>query len=98
MRAGPLNKVVTLANATTTTPDSDGLYAALDPDTVHAAIDVQAPFNGDRITTAIIRLRYHPDVTLETKITHGTTEWFVKGIQNVQMQNVELRLLCESVA
>ncbi len=98
MDIGKLNKRVTLANATTTTPDSDGMYAALSPDTVWAAIEPLAPQNtGDRVTTHAVRLRYHPQVTLETKITYGTRELFVKGIQNVGERNRELRLLCEEV-
>lgn len=102
MRAGPLNKWVSLANATTTTPDSDGMYAALDPPHVFAAIEEQPPFNsGDRVTAAIVRMRFHPQVTVDTMITHTTPTitkmWFVKAVQNVGERNDELRLYCETV-
>jgi hypothetical protein len=33
----------------------------------------------------------------DTRVVFGTRELFVKSLQNVDEQNVELRLLCEEV-
>ena len=98
MEIGVFRHRVSLANAPTTTPDSDGFYADLSPSSVWASIEPFAPQNGDRVTTHLVRMRYHAGVTLETKITFGSRQLFVKGIQNVQERNEELRLLCEEVA
>ncbi len=98
MRAGPLNKWGDLANSPTEPGDDDGFYAPLNPARVPMAIESVAPGNSDgRVSMHIVRMRYHPGVTLETRITVGTKQLFVKGIQDVNQQGVEMRLFCEEV-
>lgn len=108
MRAGPLNKWVTLSRCPVTTPDSDGFFEALDPEGVWAAIEPMAPSANDRTISHIVRMRFHPGVTVDTRIVYATTapnnpaitmtrELFVKGVQNVLERNDEMRLYCEEV-
>jgi len=97
MRAGLRDKLVGLANATRTTPDSDGMYSDLSPATVWASIEPLTPQNTDRLVTSLVTMPYHSGVSVDTRITYGTRELFVKGVQHVSERGVELRLLCEEV-
>jgi len=50
----------------------------------------------------LISMRYHPQVTMETRIVYQASgaaprEFFVRGFQNLDEQNAEMRLLCEEV-
>ncbi len=42
-------------------------------------------------------MRYHPQVTIDTRILFGARQLFVKGVQNVGERNRELRCVCEEV-
>lgn len=103
LQAGKLNRKVSLSNATTTTPDADGMFSALTPEIVWAAIQPAPPQGvGDRAILHNVTIRYHAQVGLETRLIYedplkGTRQLFVRGIQNVDEQNVEMRLLCEEV-
>lgn len=71
------------------------------PDMVFAAIEPAAPgaFDEEKITH-IVTIDYHPDVTLNTRVVlpdDGDRMLWVKGIQDVEMRHIELRLLCEEV-
>lgn len=95
MFAGRLRHFVSLKN----TSDSNGAYdLVLDPEYTWAAIEPLAPGNGGRLTTFVVTMRYHPQVTVDTQITHDGRLLYVKGVQDVQEQHRELRLLCEEAA
>jgi head-tail adaptor len=97
MRAGRLTKWVTLANQPDQPDDADGFFEALDPAGVWAGIRPLPPAADGRTLQHEVEMRYHPQVTMDTRILYGTRELFVKGFQNVDDRNVELRLLCEEV-
>lgn len=97
MRAGKLDKWVTLSQSPQTPNDSNGFFEALSPEGVFASIQPLSPSADGRTVSSLVTMRYHPDVTMDTRIVFGTRELFVKGVQNVDEQNVELRLLCEEV-
>jgi head-tail adaptor len=99
MRPGRLDKWVTLSKAPDTTPDSDGFFEALSPAGVWAQIDPYQPWESDGVRTqsATVFIRYHPQVTLDTRILYGTRELFVKGVQNINEKGAWMRLYCEEV-
>lgn len=97
MNAGKRRHLVTLANAPVTSGDADGFYEPLDPASVFVSIEPAAPGTSDstRIQAHFVTMPYHPQVTVETRILFGTRELFVKGVQNVEERNRELRCYCE---
>jgi head-tail adaptor len=99
MRPGRLNKWVTLANAPDSTPDSDGFFEPLSPPGVWAQIDPFPPLEADseRTQAHTVIIRYHPQVTMDTRILFGTRELFVKGVQNINEKGAWMRLHCEEV-
>lgn len=103
MRPGRLNKWVTLSRSPQTTPDSDGFFEDLDPAGVWASIQPLQPQGDGRSIFHYVTMRFHPQVTVDTRILHGTRadgsprELFVRGVQNVDERNVEMRLYCEEV-
>ena len=96
MRAGRLTKWVTLSRSPQATNDSDGFFEALDPPGVWAAI-APASSGEERTLLHDVQMRYHPQVSIDTRILYGTRQLFVKGMQNVNEQNVELLLQCEEI-
>lgn len=102
MRAGKLNKPVTLGNKPTVTNDADGFYEALSPESVMAAI-VPSGASDERTTTHAVTIRYHPQVSVDTRVLYfdpvknRNRELFVRQVVNVNEQNAELRLLCEEI-
>jgi SPP1 family predicted phage head-tail adaptor len=48
-------------------------------------------------TTHIVTIRYHAQVTFNTRITHKGRHLYVRGIQNPDERNIDLVLLCEEV-
>jgi head-tail adaptor len=79
-------------------PVEDGTPVVFNPDYVWASILPAAPgaFDENK-TTHIVTMRYHPQVTFNTRILHRDRQLFVRGIQNVEERNLELVLLCEEV-
>jgi hypothetical protein len=92
-RAGDYNKWVTLSEG------RDDNWTPLSPEGSWAAIEPQAPgTSGDqRSVTHLVRLPFHPGVTVDSKVTYDGRDLFVRGYQNVNEDGVELRLLCEEV-
>lgn len=97
---------VRLSRSPTASGDSDGYWEPLVPERVWAAVDPIG--NVDRVMTSLVTLRYHPQVTMDTRIVigpmdadrhllPGARELIVKGFQNVEDLGVELRLTCEEV-
>lgn len=103
MRLPPLRHWVTLANAPNTTPDSDGFYTDLDPAGVYAAIEPQSPGQNGRTLTHLVTMRFHPQVTMDTRILFydavllRNRSLMVTGVQNIENRNIALRCLCEEV-
>ena len=98
MRAGELKQWVTLWAAPDSTPDSDGFFEALSPPGCWAGIQPLPPGRSeDRILAHAVTMRYHPQVTVDTRLLFGTRELFVKGVQDVGEQHAELHLYCEEV-
>src|SRR4051812_40385027 len=100
MRAGPTNKWVTLARY----PDDDDETRGtpLNPEGVWAAIEPLPPGLTDgRMLSHLVRMRFHPQVTVDTKIDYvdarlgRTRQLFVRGLQSVNEAGDELQLLCE---
>lgn len=97
LRAGKLNKWVSLSQRPQSSPDSDGFWDPLEPEYTWASITPFAPGAELNTTQAVIVLRYRSDITFDTRIVYGTRQFFVRGIQNVDEKDVELQLLCEEV-
>ena len=97
MRPGRMNKWVTLAKQPDTTPDSDGFFEDLDPKGAWAQIQPLPPQDDGRNRGHLVTIRYRSDITVEVCVFYGERQLFVKGIENVNEQNAELRLYCEEV-
>lgn len=97
MRVGRMNKWVTLSRAPQTTNDSDGFFEPLVPAGVWVAIEpLDATISdGTRIQASRVTMRYHSQVTVDTRILYGTRELFVKGVQDVNEAHNQMVLFCE---
>jgi hypothetical protein len=94
MDVGMLRHTVTLDD-----PVPDGTPVTFVPSGVKCSLERGAPgsFDEQKVTYQV-RMRYHPQITFNTRITtEDGRQLFVRGIQNVDMKNVELLLLCEEV-
>lgn len=84
-------------------PVEDGTPVVFEPARVKAAIEPLAPGSFDEERTSLqVTMRYHPQVTFNTRLRFTDRsglahQIFVRGIQNVQMLNRELVLFCEEV-
>jgi len=84
-------------------PVDDGTPVVFSPSRVKCAIEPSAPSTIDENhVTHLVQMRYHPQVTFNTRITfvdkQGLTHrLFVRGYQNRFMESRELALLCEEV-
>lgn len=74
-----------------------GSRAALVPHRIRAAIEPLPPSQDDRRTMHYVTIRYHAGVTLDTVIGFRGRELYVRGVQNVEERNVEMRLYCEEI-
>ena len=99
-RLGRLNKWVTLANKQ---EETDEDFTDLEPNGVWAEITPQLVVgDASRTVQHIVRMRWHPQVSLDTRITYRadatrTQVLFVRGYQNVQMDDDILQLSCEEI-
>jgi SPP1 family predicted phage head-tail adaptor len=105
---GAFEKRVTLENETNTA-DGDGgttsTFTAIDPGTVWASIRPsvaamrEQPIAGtvQATTTHVVEMRYHASVTTKTRITYGSRYLFVRGVENVNEENVLTRCYCDEV-
>ncbi len=97
-------KYVALARAPQTTNDSDGYWEPLNP--ANAWCSIQPAFGqGDgRITEHLIEMRFHAQVTVDTRIVYTDPvlsrdrQFFVRGVQNIDEANDLIRLACEETA
>ena len=92
---GLLNKRVSLYQSRR--DDGDPIGDPLLPRDVWAQIDNQG-ITEARTFTHLMTIRYHPDVTIDTVAVYKGRTLFVRSVQNVNEDNVEMRLLCEEVA
>lgn len=93
MNAGALRHYVKLENPVEHEP-----AVLLIPGYVWAEVAPTSPGALDeRKTTHQVRMRYHPQVTFNTRITHRGRFLYVRGIQNIEERNTELVLYCEEV-
>lgn len=104
MRNGPCNKWVTLARWPDTEDEDRG--TPLSPEGVWAAIEPFPPggSESDRTITHLVRMRYHPQVTQDTRVlyvdarSNQSRALYVRGVQTVDERGDEMRLLCEEIA
>jgi head-tail adaptor len=97
VQVGRHNCRVTLWKGPTESNDADGFLEALSPPSWWCAIQPLPPQGDGRTITSLVSGRYHPQVTVDTIIKYGTRELAVRGVQNVDERNRELRLLCDEV-
>ena len=97
---GRLNKWVTLANKQ---EESDEDFTPLEPEGAWAAITPQLVVgDASRSVQHIVRMRWHPQVSLDTRITYRADatrrqDLYVRGFQNVEMDDDMVQLYCEEV-
>jgi hypothetical protein len=97
-RAGDYARYVTLSKRDQTTGD-DATFVPLASPNEWVAIEPAAPSTlGDaRVIQHLVRLRYRSDVTIDCCVTYLGRQLFVRGIQNVNEDDSELRLYCEEI-
>jgi SPP1 family predicted phage head-tail adaptor len=107
LNIGKLQHRVTLENPGLNVPDGDGGYTqswtALSPSPVWAAIAPATARDLERLVanavqstaTHIVTCRYHPQITTQTRLTFNGRILNVRGVQNLDELNVEMRLACE---
>lgn len=90
-------------------PDNEGGYTQsripLVPSPVWASVESATPHALERTIAStieakashIVRMRYHPQVNTQTRLTFNGRILNVKGVQNQNEQNEELVLTCEEV-
>lgn len=68
------------------------------PAQIRAAIQPSAPgaFDEQKVTHHVT-VRYHPQISFNTRIRHDGRSLYVRGIQNVDERNRVQMLLCEEV-
>lgn len=93
VKFGELRHRVTLDD-----PVPDGTPVVFVPSEVWASIEPGSPgaFDEQKVTHRV-EIRYHPQVTFNTRITHRSRQLFVRGIQNVDERNERQILYCEEV-
>lgn len=100
-----MNRYVSLSQAPQSSPDSNGFFEALSPATAWCAIQPLGVALQDetRIQTSRVTMRFHPQVTIDTRIVYvdnaigRTRELFVKSVQNTDDAGDELVLQCDEV-
>jgi len=95
VEVGLLNKRVSLYESRR--DDMNPIGDPLIPRDVWAQIDNQG-ITEARTFTHLMTIRYHPQVTIDTVAVYKNRNLFVRSVQNVGEDNVEMRLLVEEVA
>jgi head-tail adaptor len=105
---GRSSHLVELSQSPREAPANDPYFEPLSPARVWATVQPGSPGNDGRSIWHLVTMRYHKQVTMDTRIVlvHKTREiegrevpreLFVKGFQNVDERDDELKLLCEEV-
>jgi SPP1 family predicted phage head-tail adaptor len=120
VNVGTLRHSVTLERPGAAVPDADGgftqTWTALTPATVWAEIKPATARELERVVASavqstashLVTIRYHPEVTTETRITKGrrnangslasgSREFHIQGVQNPDERNIALVLVCTEV-
>lgn len=109
MSIGDERHLVRLQNPVTTIPDGDGgftqTWADLTPATWHVSItpatarDLERVAAGTVLSTAtyILRGKFHPQVTTQTRVLFGARAFSVTGDMNPGEQNIDMILVCVEV-
>lgn len=100
---------LTLEAPGTPVPDGAGGYietfAPLTPPEVWGAVEPMSQADLERVSgstveataTHLITLPFHPEVTVQTRVTYHGRTFLVQSIRNVLERNVTLELTCEEV-
>lgn len=108
LKAGDLNHSVVLENPSTT-PDGDGgftqTWTALSPSPVWASVLPATSGRMERLVgstveagaTHLVEMRYHPGVTIKTRVTLGSRHLQVINVQNVDERSEVTRLTCVEI-
>ena len=101
MRSSTLNLWVTLDNKVENQSVTE-MWHTLNPPGVWASIQPLSPSDDGRSLHHAVTIRFHPEVGVDTRMTYvdpqGRTRYlFVQGIQDIGLQNVELRCVCDEV-
>lgn len=97
MNVGRMRHTVTLTDIPDATP------VTYSPTTMKCSIEPLSPGSADDLrVTHRVEMWFNPQVSFQTKLVFtdkdgGVHDLLVKGIQNVEMLNRELVLLCEEV-
>lgn len=96
-------------DAPTQVPDGKGGYtetvAPLTPAAVWGAVEPMSQADLERVSgstveataTHLITLPFHPQVTVQTRVTYHGRLFLVQSVRNVQERNITLELTCEEV-
>jgi SPP1 family predicted phage head-tail adaptor len=105
--SGARRQLVTLENQSVVGLDGDGGYtttwAPLTPPTLFAAmtteVQTERAQSGTVVATATytVRMPYHPQVTMQTRLTFNGRILQVISRKNVDERNIELELVCTEV-
>lgn len=103
---GRYNRFVTLSQSPQVTDDSDGFFEDLSPREAWVYIQPVGS-GGERTTSHVVEMRYHPQVTVDTRIVYEdarrpdgktTRQLFVRSVVDVDDRGDTMRLECEEVA
>jgi head-tail adaptor len=104
INAGRMNRYVSLSQKPQVTNDADGYWEPLNPTNAWCRLQPVPPGTGDgRAILHQVTMRFHPQVTMDTKLTYydevllRDRDLLVMGVQNVDDRNAELQLLCEEI-
>ena len=97
MNASRRRHYVTLSRSPQTSGDSDGFFEDLNPPDAWCSIEPAGPgtSDGTRMIGLFVTMPYHVQVGLDTRVLFGSRQLFVRGVQNVDERNLEMRLYCE---
>lgn len=109
MSTGAYRHLVTFQNPSTPVPDGDGgwtsTWANLTPATWHVSIepatarDLERVASGTVMATAshIVKGKYHPGVTLETRMLFQGRTFSITGKANVEERSITMELIAVEV-
>ena len=106
MAIGSQRHLVTLENPSDPVPDGDGGFtegwAPLDPPDWDCSIQPATARDLERLVggtvqataTHLVRGRYHPQITIETRMTFKGRQLLVQNVTNVDERDIDLILVC----
>jgi head-tail adaptor len=97
------NRLVTLTRSPQTSGDRDGYFEPLTPSTAWCWISPVFGANDGRRGEAVVELRFHRQVTVDTRLSFYDSalgrhrELFVRGVQHIDEAQDLMRLACEEI-